>query len=330
MRNALRIAILIAAATLTAAAAAGTSAAGAHAAVTARPSPHHLGLAPVLPITLTPAGFTIPGDNPRPAGLVTFSVSAPGPASYYWTSFKLENGVTLQQVAQWLSQAESPDQTVALAAVRDLYSNVDFTGGLAVNGNSTLGLTVKLTPGTYYFTAAPAEPTSGASISRNSARSKFAAMARALATPAPSPLQILQVTDTVSPALPPPYSGTLVLREVHGQARYFRTGHFRGQGAFLLRNDTTQPQEANFEQVVPGTTDKQIQNYFNAVLAGTTPPPSPFLAVVGGELLLSPGHTVIVQTTFTPGWYSALSFPTDENTGVKQAYNGTHIVLTMQ
>lgn len=327
MRISARIGVLLAAATITAATAASLAAAPARAATTERAG-QKIGVAPVLPVTLTAAGFTIPGANPRPAGLVTFSVSAPGTQGYYWTSFKLENGVTLTQVGQWLAEAESSDSSVALPAVRDLYANVDFTGGLAVNGGSTMGLTMGLTPGTYYFTEAPAEPTAGDSAAAMPAA--MAAAATALAAPTPSPLQILQVTSSVSPAWPPPFTGALVLRDTGGMARYYPVGQFRGTGAFLLSNDTSQPQEANFEQVSAGTTDQQVTDYFNAALAGTTLPPDPFLAQVGGELLLSPGNTVIVHTTFGPGWYCALSFPTDENTGVKQAYEGTHVVLHMQ
>jgi len=329
MRTSARIGILLAAATITVAGAVTTATVPAHAVTTERAGPR-IGVAPVLPVTLTSAGFTIPGANPRPAGLVTFSVSAPGTQGYYWTSFKLENGVTLQQVAQWLAEAESSDQSVALPAVRDLYGNVDFTGGLAVNGGSTMGLTMGLTPGTYYFTEAPAEPTAAGSTAGVTVDGAIAAAARALASTAPSPLQTLVVQNPVSLALPPAFTGALVLRETGGNARYYPVGQFRGNGAFLLSNDTSQPQEANFEQVAAGTTDEQVQDYFNAALAGTTLPPDPFIAQVGGELLISPGNTVIVHTTFGPGWYCALSFPTDENTGIKQAYEGTHIVLRMR
>jgi hypothetical protein len=294
---------------------------------------HDISAAPVLPISLSPAGFVLPGPNPRPAGLVTFQVSTADARGHYWSTFKLKNGVTLAQVGQWFAQGESPDRSIALPALHNLYTNVEFTGGVAVYPSSPIGLTVNLTPGTYYITDAlggEAASTAPAAIRALGAAVQAAQRPSVAGDPVPSPFAILEVTSTNQSALPPPFSAVLEAVQRDGRAVLLPLGQFRAHGAFLFRNDAVLPQEANFLGVTPGVTDQDVQRYYDAVFAGNFTVPSPFVGgPPGGELIISPGEMVIVSLDFTPGWYVALSFPTDWDTGVKQAYEGVHAVIQL-
>jgi hypothetical protein len=303
--------------------------------------------APVVPLDLTPAGFVLPGPNPRPAGPVTFRVSTQDERGHFWSTFKLLNGATLNQAVEWFAKAESPDKSIAFPALRALYTNVEFTGGAAVNPSGPVGLTMTLTPGTYYvtdylvpdfITAADTSPSDVAALSQvgsvvrsHAHRSRFAAASAAAAEPVRSPFGVLEVVAPFQPALPPAFQAVLLIEDLTGAAVFRPIGRFRASGAFLFHNGTQQPQEVVFEQVAPGTTDRDVQNWYDFIFFGGEPAPNPFTVVKPrGTLLLSPGHTVIVEINIEPGLYCGLSFVTNWNTAVKQAYEGVHVVIPLR
>jgi hypothetical protein len=306
---------------------------------------------PVLSINLSPQGFVVPGPNPRPAGLVTYHVTTQDPSGHYWATFSLKNGVTFEQVAQWFVEGELPDLSVSIPALHNLYTNVDFTGGVAVYPTSPVDLTVNIKPNTTVYitdTLLPSWGGGGAAASTAgpaSAATKLPSAVRAIGAAAskvasakvsaadettPSQFGIIFSTGTTNITRPPAFSAVLEAVEVNGQARLVPVGNFKGHGAFLFRNDATMPQEANFEKVDPGTTDADVQAFYDSILSGRGGVPYPFRGEPGGELLLSKGNMVIVGTNFAPGTYCALSFPTDWNTGIKQAFEGVHKVLTLR
>src|SRR5205807_4413543 len=145
----------------------------------------------------------------------------------------------------------------------------------------------------------------------------------------PSPFGFLFTTSTTNITRPPAFSAVLEVVDVNGRARLLPIGDFRGHGAFLFRNDATLPQEAQFEKIDPGTTDADVQAFYNAQLNHTGGVPYPFRGEPGGVLLLSKGDMVIVHTDFPPGPYCILSFPTYWYTGIKQALEGVHKVVTL-
>ena len=323
-------------------------------------SAHGIPTAPVLSMELTTAGFVVPGPNPRPAGPVTFRLSTQDARGHFWSTFKVRGETTLTQVLEWFSLAHSPDKNVAIPALRSLYTNVEFTGGAAVHPSGPIGLTANLTPGLYFITdyLAPQFPTGQAagtlvasetdqsvlspmlagieSVLRahagkaTTARTAAATAADEEPAPAPSPFGILFVEDRTEFAVPPAFQAVLNMREVNGAAVYQPIGRFRARGAFLFRNATSMPQEVQFEGVVPGATDRDVQNYYNFLKWGGPAAPNPFPGIrPGGALLLSPDHWVVVQTEFAPGRYCGLSFVTNWNTAVQQAYEGVHVVIQM-
>ena len=75
--------------------------------------------------------------------------------------------------------------------------------------------------------------------------------------------------------------------------------------------------------------DADVQRFYDSLLNHTGGVPYPFRGEPGGVLLLSKGNMVIMGANFPAGQYCILSFPTDWDTGVKQAFEGVHKVVTL-
>jgi len=146
-----------------------------------------------------------------------------------------------------------------------------------------------------------------------------------------SPFGILEVVAPYQVSLPPAFQSVLLIEDSSGAAVFRPIGRFRASGAFLFHNATQQPQEVVFEQVASGTTDRDVQDWYDFIFFGGEPAPNPFtVAKPRGTLLLSPGHTVIVEINIEPGLYCGLSFVTNWNTAVKQAHEGVHVVIPLR
>ena len=299
---------------------------------------------PVLNVNLTTQGFVLPGPNPRPAGLTTFHVTTQDRTGHYWATFNLKNGVTFAQVSQWFHDGELPDLSIAVPALHNLYTNVDFTGGVAVYPTSPIDLTIPLKRNIVTYITDTVLPDFGGGGSAAAAKLPLAVRAvgqaadRALkqgtraaaaADEPPSPFGFLFTTDTTNITVPPAFSAALEAVDVNGRAKLVPVGQFKGNGAFLFRNDATLPQEAQFEKVDPGTIDADVQRFYDSLRNHTGGVPYPFRGEPGGVLLLSKGNMVIMGGNFPPGQYCILSFPTDWDTGVKQAFEGVHKVVTL-
>jgi hypothetical protein len=308
-----------------------------------------LAATPVLNVNLTTQGFVIPGPNPRDAGLVTFHLTTQERSGHYWATFNLKNGVTFEQVAQWFHDGEVPDLSISVPALHNLYTNVDFTGGAAVYPVTPIDLTIPLKPNITTFITDTVLPDFGgggsAAAAANPVAAKLPAAVRAVgqaadraiakggaaaaSDEAPSPFGIIFTTGTTKITRPPAFNSLLEAVDVNGRAKLLPVGQFKANGAFLFRNDATLPQEAQLEKVDPGTTDADVQRFFDAQQNHTGGVPYPFRGNPGGTLLVSKGNWVILGGNFTPGQYCILSFPTDWDTGVKQAFEGVHKVVTL-
>jgi hypothetical protein len=265
---------------------------------------------PVLPITLTQNGFSVPGPDPRLAGPVTFDVTAAaGPTGHWWTVDTLRNGVTLAQATQDLDESYSSDPSVALPALRAFYSDMTFYGGLSIDPASHMSLTETLDPGGYYLSDETA--TTGAT------------------PPATLGQAQLQVTAPYAAAQMPLPDGLIDAQLSQGHQIFAAPADLPARGRVLLSNHTDQPQEFIFVQVQPGTSDQQIQAYFNAEVSGQTLPPDPFLATAGGMLAISPGRQAELGFAFRPGRYAVLSFVRDAQTGTENALEGMHRIITL-
>ncbi|MDH2427232.1 hypothetical protein [Sphaerisporangium sp. TRM90804] len=301
---------------------------------------------PVLNVHVSPAGFVIPGANPRPRGPVTFRVTAEGAHGYWWTVYKLKNGATLTQFVDWITKSASPDMSVALPALRSLYDNVEYSGGAKVYPGNTVELTQTLTQGDYFFGSAaiPGPQVPGAAPSVKSlvegrldvdalkaaVPAGEAPEARTAAEPAPSPFGWLQVTQENSPALPLPIDGVVYMGNLLGKDFMIASGSIPADGRLLVRNDSSQPQEAMFLELLPGATDRDIQAYFDAQLAGRPLPPRPFFDSIGGMLALSPGKQMMFSVHLPPGRYGVFSWLRIPETGIDACALGMHEIMTLR
>lgn len=306
--------------------------AGAAQAAPAHAKKGRLSSPPVLDIHVTPEGFTVPGPNPRPSGPVTFRVTAEGPTGYYWSAYKLLNGTTLVQFVEWMQQSNSPDPDVALPALRLLYQNVDYSGGAVIHPGKTIELTQTLTPGVYYFGSSPIggwQPTGAAAPSISDLAASGPSIS-ALQSSEPSPFGWLEITEEVQRALPLPINGVVSMHRVGDRNFIAATTVMRANGRILVRNRTSQPQEAVFVELRPGATDRDIQEYFDAQREGRPLPPRPFFGNLGGMLALAPGKELLLSVDLPPGRYGVFSWLRDAETGIDSAALGMHRVVTLR
>ncbi|MFC4587961.1 hypothetical protein [Sphaerisporangium corydalis] len=299
LRGSLRTAAGLAALLL---AAVPATAAGADAAATTMAAAHVTHAPPVLNITITPQGFTVPGPNPRPSGLTTFRVETAETTGMWLALIRPKADATWEQVVKSFDDLASPDAQVRLQGLRDQYRYTDFAGGVSVFAGRPVTFTEKLDPGRYYLV--------GTSMQGG------------------AHLETLDVTDERAPAVPPRIDGIIYVTEVAGRPRLILPPRLPATGTFLVRNDSSLPQEFIFVRVPSDATYQTVQAYFDAVRGNTALPPNPLLETTAGMLAISPGRTALIHADFTPGRYSILSFLMEPENGIKQAYLGLHREFT--
>lgn len=258
--------------------------------------------------------FTIPGPDPRPAGPVTFHVTTADGTDHWFSGITLAPGVTSQQAVQEIEESFSPDPSVALPALRAVYQDVIFVGGLSViPADDDSWFTENFTPGTYVMSDAPAG-------SDNSGGQRTT---------------LLTVSAPAGPggdwARLPRIDAVLTVRESGANAAFIAPPRMPADGTFLAVNGhTSQPYEFLLREVNPGTTDADLQAYFDAVRAGQAPASNPFMTTdQQGLLPISPGHAAVFHASFPPGRYALLSYVRDPATGVARAYEGTFKIVTL-
>lgn len=283
----------------TAPAAAGTVPSATH----GRPGP------PVLPVVVTTSGFTVPGPNPRPAGLVTLDVSTPDFAGHWFGPLKPKASLGWDGMMDVMGRSNSTDPAVALPALGELYRDVEFYGGAAVFPESPVRVTTYLDPGTYYFadssvtTEDPTDPD--------------------------YPHQEITVGRWARPAAPPRADARVDIREVDGVPRFDVPARIPADGTYRITNHgRIQPYEALFARVIPGTTEAEVAATLESWRTGT-PAKNVFETWPQGMLPLSPGRSATLQFDVTPGTYALLSFTRNPQTGVGRSMEGMFTLVDL-
>ncbi|MGA5821861.1 hypothetical protein ACPC54_28840 [Kitasatospora sp. NPDC094028] len=97
----------------------------------------------------------------------------------------------------------------------------------------------------------------------------------------------------------------------------------------VVRNEADELHEMVLQPVKPGTTDADVQAFFDATAKGQHPTP-PFSGVPSGLSAISPGDTAVFEAEdLKPGTYVLLCFIPDDKTGVPHAFLGMHKVVEL-
>jgi|SRR5450631_124962 len=115
--------------------------------------------------------------------------------------------------------------------------------------------------------------------------------------------------------------------------RFVSPGTLPARGTVTVMNVADTIHFMEIEPVLKGTTDTQIQAWFDSFANATPPPlgPPPFAdGPTGGLDVLSPGHQAELSYNLPPGTYMLACFVADDVTGMAHAFMGMHKVVTLK
>lgn len=237
-------------------------------------------------------------------GYVSFHVRASNsdvPSSI--SLFKPKVGVSVRQLLGDLQEEFAQDPAVAAKGTRDLVRDGRFFGLADVAKGNPATVTEFLEDGTYYLMDLGAPPQG---------------------MPVLTTLRVGQVEPT-QPATLPHASAVVSLTS---SDRFMAPRTLPAAGTVLVRNVADTIHFMEFQPVKAGTTDAQIQAYFDS---GSQDPPS--FGIDGPSVgldVLSPGQSARLTYKLPPGTYVLLCFISDDVTGMPHAVMGMHKVVTLK
>jgi hypothetical protein len=267
---------------------------------------HHHGSAPTVRVNVTTADGISMASHVH-AGIVTFKVTQLDADYHAVQGIRLKHGAKLSTVLQEFSDALLGDAPTRAAAVNAINRDAVLIGGaltMAVAGSS-IKVTVPLTRGTYYF---------------------FDYADIGVITPR---VKKLHVTGHFRNAPLPQFSKVVVATMENDQPRFITPTNFSAKATFFFYNASDEAHEVMFRPTRPGITDDYITQFYNAILAGTTPPASPWTGVQAGLQPVSPNHWAVVHIDFPAGPYAEICYVPDDESGIPHAYEGMHVVVTL-
>ncbi len=218
--------------------------------------------------------------------------------------FHLKARATLSRVAAAWRDEYSRTPAVAASGSRAVVRDIDAIGLADVSGGASATVTLNLSAGIYYLTDLGDLPSVGA-----------------LPTFAP-----LQVTAGAAAS---PLHGQFSVQATAAD-RFAAPSRWLHSGTYLFTNTATDTLHfMDLQRVTPGTTDAQIQAYFDSKGRGR----APALFLPGypsaGNGDLSPGNRILVSYNLPAGTYVLFCFVSDPTTGVEHALTGMHKVITL-
>lgn len=241
-------------------------------------------------------------------GTVCFTVSSTNPGTpgggggSSINMFRPNHGVSLATALSDFKDEFSSDLATAAKGTRELNSDVSFYGLAAVVPGHPETVTEHLRAGTYYLWDL-AQTASGGPL------------------PAPVTLTVKEGGESHS------LHGSVSVSATSAD-RFTAPRTWPHQGTYLFHNvaDTI-----HFMAIIPvthGTTDEQIQAFFDS--HATSPPlffaPGPS----GGNEVVSPGRTIQVAYNLPKGTYVLMCFVADDMTGIPHALMGMHKVIKLK
>jgi hypothetical protein len=268
-------------------------------AANASPAPN---LAPVINVSVTTAdGFSLP--SVVHAGFVTFNFSSPESDYHGIQGFRPENGKTAADVVHDLELGVLSDSASdnALGATL-LQTDATLVGGAVTNGTGTISVTIPLDAGTYYF------------FDLNDFFAGFS----------PVRLHTLNVLGRFTWFGLPSFTSVIDAAMINDEPRFVAPTQLSTQENFLAVVSGDEIHEVVFRPTRDGITDDYISTFYDAVVAGTTRPPSPWIGGQTGLQAMSPGRYAVVRVDITPGPYALICYVPSDESGLPHGYIGMH------
>ncbi|HEX8511007.1 MAG TPA: hypothetical protein VF635_16095 [Propionibacteriaceae bacterium] len=263
-----------------------------------------------MAVTGSAAGLHFSRTRVR-AGTVRFTISTTNPVGSSVTLFRLRRGVTLTRLAADFTNEFSENAAVRARATRNLDRDAEFYGLAEVRPDSPATVTVRLRKGTYYAAElVPGFKPDSSSVTTfrvvghqhhghhgKGHRGDGSRLPRAGAT-------ITMVND-----------------------RFVVSGRLRAKSAVRVRNHDDTIHIAIIAPVKAGTTDAQVQAYFDS---GSQEAPTFEREGPGVTVnLLSQGREVVLGHNLPRGTYVLLCYVADEDDGMFHVEMGMHKVVTL-
>lgn len=244
-------------------------------------------------------------------GMVSFRISTSNSNGSAVTLIQLHRGVSLAEFAADVQEEFSQDPATAAKGTRDLNRDASFYGLADVQPGTPATATVNLEEGIYYAFDVNTGPPTAKSVTR---------------------LKVLDDRDEDRREQGDDFDhdgrgGHLARVSLTSSDRFVVRGHLPARGSVLVRNVSDTIHFMALQPVKAGTTDKQIQSYFDS---GSQDPP-PFALPGPGVAMdvLSPGHQLVLSYSLPKGTYVLLCFVADDVTGMPHALMGMHKVVTL-
>ncbi len=239
------------------------------------------------------------------AGPVTFSVRSTSSEGSNITLFRPRPGHTLAQVFADLGEEFSDNPSTAAKGTRDLVRDTWVYGLADVSSARGALATTSLRPGQYYLMDAGGPPSG------------------------PPAVTSLRVTrhGGYRPAHTRSHARATV--KMTSADTFKVRGSLPARGTVRVVNPSDTLHFMSLGRVKRGTTDRQIQRYFDS--GGSSGPPPFFVAgpQMGADVL-SPGRSMKLTYRLHRGTYVLLCFIADDRTGMPHAMMGMHKVVQLR
>jgi hypothetical protein len=260
------------------------------------------------------------------SGSVCFDVSSSNPGTpgggggSAINLFRLNRGVTWVQARKDFRDEFSSNPVTAAEGTRDLTRDVSSYGLADVVPGHPETVTVNLAQGTYYIWDLAKTAAGG---------------------PLPDQVPLYGIGgvpgdsliggvlgDSLSGGVPGDSLSGSVQVAATSADRFTAPATWPHSGTYLFHNVADTIHLMEIIPVKPGTTDEEIQAFFNS--NSTAPPPFFAPGPSGGNDVVSPGNTIQVSYSLPRGTYVLMCFVADDMTGIPHAIMGMHEVIELR
>lgn len=261
---------------------------------------------PVVAVGVTTAGGVSVQSEVR-AGIVTFEYSQQDADEHALQLFRLKPGGSLAAVLQGISDALAPPFPTRAIGVQTIDANATLYGGALILPGHSLRVTVALDPGTYYFVD----------------YSDFGVIAPRVVT--------MEATGDFVQSPVPGFDSVVVanMQENHQMRFVVTQTEMSKTGTFKFINASDEDHEVVFRPTRPGITDDYIATFYDAVVAGTPRPPSPWIGIQHGLNPVSAGMWAVVQIDLAAGPHALVCYVASDETGLPHGFTEMHVMVNL-